>query len=165
MRNISQEIRTPKCRENWTEKPSTCGAKANQDEQRVTDSQAFCRPKISWVLAEAGLSCPWKMRAGFKSYSLISRVLNISRSAYWKRPTPMCFIDAWQNLSLKALGLPRGICWGYFKHIVSESRTLFLGLSECIIKGLLLCPPLGREKRGQKPCILNARGQRWSHSL
>lgn len=122
-------------------------------------------PKLSADLSAGywhrrGLSCPWKMRAGFKSCSLISRVLNISRSAYWKRPTPVCFIDAWRNLSLNALGLPRGICWGCFKRIVPESRTLSLGLSECIIKGLLLCPPRGREKRRQKPRILNARGQR-----
>lgn len=31
---------------------------------------------------------------------------------------------------------------------VSEPRILFFKLSECIIKGLLLCPPPGDRRRG-----------------
>lgn len=37
---------------------STHGTKTSKDEPSLTDFQAFPRPQISWVLVQAGLSCP-----------------------------------------------------------------------------------------------------------
>lgn len=75
-----------------------------------------------------------KMRTNFKSFVWILKVLNTSSIVYWERSTLDCFIYAWQNLSLKALGFPHGICWECVKCRVPKLRIFFFNSVNALLK-------------------------------
>lgn len=135
-RMISWEIKTSKCGDNWTERAqeSPRRAEPSRDDPRLTDARALHRPRGAGVSAGRPQRS-MKMRTHFKSFVWILKVLNTSSIVYWERSTLECFIYAWQNLSLKALGFPHGICWECVKCRVPKPRIFFFNSVNALLKG------------------------------